>query len=444
MKKININGTNHTIEADAENISYGNSNVKTTLDSLSASVENIQDELGTDDGDYSSGYGVVGAKKPAQVGFIKNVLDEFVNNSTSYHYDCLNFIHVSDSHGASIGGSYTLLDAVGSDFLFHTGDMLSDNWENDFEALKAKLLSTAKRCYVAIGNHDRVYQSDMTAVHDRFIAPLISRFGSGSTAQGLHEYTDDYIEDQSDVLTNKLTYYSFIKTVPCAFMPSTTHIDIRCIVLNEYETAVKQEGDSGATSWNKATSYNPVLCMSSDQINWFIAELQSAALAGQQVMIFTHQIISPISNIDVKWHDGDKKDSYNNGNFGADGTAIAQLVDAFMRNSTTTVTIGGQSYTYTKQGSASECPFVGWFVGHTHSDEQGWITAYPNQHVSVTTRAEGKSNSDYDHTIIPDSQFQDKWNYVKVNPLYRMVTIYRVGNQQTYHGTKRDILTYKY
>ena len=106
--------------------------------------------------------------------------------------------------------------------------------------------------------------------------------------------------------------------------------------------------------------------------------------------------------------------------------------------------VGGQSYTYTKQGSASECPFIGWFVGHTHSDEQGWITAYPNQHVSVTTRAEGKSNSDYDHTIIPDSQFKDKWNYVKVNPLFRMVTIYRVGNQQTFHGFKRDVLNYKY
>lgn len=425
INEIEQDGTVYEIGSKAENVDYNGSmsgvdNVGDAIDALSHAVDDGGGVTPMD------GYGSIGLKRPEQVKFIMDVLDKYLYGDSNYQWQTLNFIHVSDSHGAAIGGSYQLLDKVGADFLLHTGDMLSDDWDDDSTALYNLLTSTAKRCYVAIGNHDRVGQSSMNEVFYRFIAPLITRFGTGSTAQGLHEYTDDYVYNQSGVVTNKQTYYSFIKTIPC--VPSVT---IRCIVLNEYETA-------------SSSAYNPSLSMSSAQIVWFIAELQAAALAGQQVAIFTHQIISPISNIDIKWHDAPYKDMYHNGNFGADGTAIAKLVDAFMRNTTTeNVTIGGQNYTYTKQGNASECPFVGWFVGHTHSDEQGWITAYPNQHVSVTTRAYGRSAVDFDQTML-ETGFLDKWNYVRINPLSRVVTIYRVGNQQTYQGFKRDILIYKY
>lgn len=99
----------------------------------------------------------------------------------------------------------------------------------------------------------------------------------------------------------------------------------------------------------------------------------------------------------------------------------------------------GASYTFTFSGSGH---FVSYFVGHTHCDGACWLKSYPRQlSIGIVTPTGGGSGMNGTNM---NTGLGVMFNYVTIDKKKRKITVFRVGNQDTYYGYKRDLFSARY
>lgn len=383
IKKIRKNGVNNPIGADASNVSYsgdvaGATNVKDALDALAAGGGSTPD---------MSQYGYYGENYPEQMAVVRNVLSK---NKYGGSNPRLRFIHISDSHGDNIGYADSLLANTDADFAVHTGDGVYDKYTDGVDSLFTKMLACTKPFFFCIGNHDCINAPSLAARYTQYIEPIVTKsawYGSGMT---LHHDTGK-------------TYYSVDYTKGSA--------KYKCIFLDQ--------GDGlDANPDNSTVCYGSY---SDEQVVWFINQLQSAATNSQHVMVFVH--VKP-ENLNQLQDWSDHLTSQWQANEGA-GPTLMNIVAAFKNNQT--YTYKGTDYSFSANGV-----FVGWFVGHTHSDDYGYCKTHPDQFVFVTTKPYEPGATQWD-----GNDGGPHINYITVDYYTRRVSLYRMGVQDTIMGTKR-------
>ena len=172
--------------------------------------------------------------------------------------------------------------------------------------------------------------------------------------------------------------------------------------------------------------------MTAEQINWFIAQLQDAATAGRHVCLFMHSVPTYYNAESLIQIWIDKKQVNTTESVARYLTFLLDIVDAFIGGTSFNVTYDDNTYT----GSFSAAgKFVAWFAGHTHHDMLGRVNERPKQwaiNVCRPNNASGYADNS-DSPLIT-------WNYVTIDTSVRSLTIYRVGQQQTVFGVKRDVV----
>jgi hypothetical protein len=402
MKKININGTNHTIEADAENISYGNSNVKTTLDALVEGSDNID----------VSQRGYFGANYPDQM---RKIIELDKKKS------CLRFIQVTDTHYGGVNdyhslGSAGLLNNSEADFFVHTGDFEQSNFWGAF-AWPDAFDDEEKPCLIVLGNHDcdgstftdssgsagdKTHAQALAARYSKFFQPLLNNARI----------------DETEIDDGK-TYY---------------HLDFekdsfkyRCLFLDLCDGGISA-ADNNPTNWSIYT------VMTDEQKVWMIEQLQDAAQRGHHVLIFCHIKPDDIGGKASGWFTTLASDGQN---CNAVRQFLLDVVNAFMTGGT--YTLNGTEYDFDMNGI-----FVGWFCGHSHNDEYGWSVTYPQQFLNVSTKIDTGTNNSFDQNYSDLAGGQQHFKYICVDADERKVTLYHCGGQNLKNGGKRTIFTYNY
>ena len=337
-------------------------------------------------GDDFSDYGIIGGSYPDEMKVITGILDKDKNIQR------LRFLHVSDSHGSNIGYADTLVDLIGADFLVHTGDMVLDKYSDSVADLQTKLLAVTKPTFVTLGNHDCYQSSTLAQRFDKFISPLNTHNG---------------------ITSNTKTYYSVNYSTP----------KVKCIFLDQQDAVADSSADMSTYIYGKMTS---------EQVNWFIGELQDALTNSLHVVVFLHVAPAYIEEENDEWFDAQPQRA-NDINF------LCDIVDAFINGTSFNVTHNGSTFTGT---FATSGKFCGWFNGHTHYDSVGTLDAHPKQHnVSI---ARPVKNKDLNDGTYRENELGITLNYVTIDTNDRKVSVYRVGNQSTWQGTERTSFYYKY
>ncbi len=329
------------------------------------------------------------AKYPEEVNAVK-----MLAQSASVH---MSFVHISDSHSAENNWSYadSFTDNIGADFLVHTGDILDDA-DISPKAIVGRITSMQKPCYLVPGNHDYSVKSGSTThansshFFNRFLSPT----------------------NTHNQLSISKTYYSVIKN------------GVRSIFIDIYDDFTASISGSAMATYVK---------MSKGQVDWLIAELKAATAANQPVVIFTHCGYPSSGSLAIKgWDDCCTTVGRSNGNSGS--AFLLNMIDAFMDGTSYTFNHNGNNFTADFSGNGA---FAGWFAGHEHSDSYGRIEGHERQWQCVTA-----ATAYYKDVTIKN--FNGCCTWVMVSPKERKVTIYRMGEQETTSGFKRDMTTYYY
>ena len=329
-------------------------------------------------------FGVVGELYPNEIDDLTKVLTDRSNR--------FQFIHLSDNHNSTFASAPEMLDKTSADFIINTGDMVADKFTDSAATTLAEMQSPTKPVYITLGNHDVYRAPTMQDVFDKFFP----------TMNAHNETSFDK------------TYYAF-------------DVDkggnlFKCIFLNPYDGFP----DLPNTSINTIVSGN----MSSEQVVWFIGQLQDAATSGRHVCLFMHTIPTYYDkdSLDFFQNWRDKKQMNTTLDVSRNLEYLLEIVDAFIDG--TSYEYSGTTYNFSAVGK-----FVAWFAGHTHYDMIGRVYEHPNQwavNVCRPTNTQGTAYRGKTPGIT--------WNYVTIDADIRSLAIYRVGQQQTVFGVKRDVV----
>ncbi len=304
------------------------------------------------------------------------------------------------------------------DFGISLGDMMGSHFsDNDGTWFTAPALSSAKKVYPVIGNHD-AGESDLVSKaatkqqqFDKFFAPLI---------------------DKLEMPNLTKTYYSV-----------DTGYGVTLIVLDAFDMP------DTLLNENTFSVTRGVSCFSQEQIDWFITTL-AAIPADSHVLIATHFLVDPVDLVDGVWTQDNAADEA-----GVDGVhsgLIADIVDAWMRGAafakTYTVT---NTYIpnitvnadFTKRGTGV---FAGYVHGHTHVDYIAKVAAHPEQNVysfaSSANDAYQNSKSDLPREI--GAKTEDCITTLTVDTISRTVKLVRIGSRLTFDMVQRDMISIDY
>lgn len=365
-----------------------------------SAIETKVDNLSNSDGITVSpmtGYGYYGNNYPNEV---LKVVD--LHSNPLAH---CSFIHISDTHNIynGLADADIITDKIGADFLVHTGDIL-DNITMDASSFITKINAMEKPCYLVSGNHDysQPKGSEVTVDRDAFYNKYIAT------------------TNEHNGMTTDKTYYSHV------------YNKVRCIFLDQYETYNKTTSE---TEQAMAT----YVAMSKEQVEWFIAELTNAKTNGEVVAIFLHTPFPSQSNLVIRHFDECANTvGRSNGNSGY--PFLLSLVDAFIDGKSYNITYDGNTYSGTFPNARElSGMFAGWFTGHEHQDTVGRVLGHEKQMqtsiISVLSSAQA-------HSTVKNHNGK-VCNFVMITPAARTVTIYRLGEQETY-GEKRDICSYTF
>lgn len=351
--------------------------------------------------DYATVYGIVGTDHPGQCATIREKFD-------SGNGKALRFVHISDSHGGNVGdymgAAPEFTDKCEADFLVHTGDIVTDSYNDDFSTHSlAKLLSVDKPTFITLGNHDVFKSSTLQQRFEKYIYPLNAHNG---------------------LATNTKTYYSV----------DYADSGVKCIFLDYLDAA---DDSSAATAMPSQLVSG---AMSDAQVNWFIAQLADAAANDLHVAVFLHQAPSNISYPQPNWYERQTEPASNI-------AFLREIVYAWQNKGRTSslngaynVTYNGNTYsgTFAKRGH-----FVGWFCGHTHYDSCGRLDGFPDQFCVCITRPSFGTSAN-DGIVRPIGWYEYLFNYVKIDSDKRCVSIIRVGSDLLSEGGSRGMFTYEY
>ena len=329
------------------------------------------------------------AKYPEEVNAVKTL----AQNPNTH----LSFVHISDSHSPENNWSYadSFTDNIGADFLVHTGDILDDA-DLSPKPIIGRITSMQKPCYLVPGNHDYSVKSGSSTYANS--AHFFNRFLSPTNTH--------------NNLSISKTYYSVVKN------------GVRSIFIDIYEDFTASTSGSPMASYVK---------MSKEQVEWLITELNAATAANQPVVIFTHCGYPSNKTLAIKgWDDCCTTVGRSNGNSG--NAFLLDMIDAFMDGTSYTFSHNGNRFTANFSGNGA---FAGWFAGHEHSDSYGRIEGHERQWQCITA-----ATAYYKDVTIKN--FDGCCNWVMITPKERKVTIYRMGEQETTSGFKRDMVTYNY
>lgn len=410
MKNINLNGTNHTIEADAENVSYGNSNVKTTLDALVEGSDNID----------VSQRGYFGTNYPDQM----RKIVELDQNKGS-----LSFVQITDTHGFVHGqalGTGGLLANSGADFLIHTGDIVHESFWDSYSSWPTAFAAEEKPCFIVLGNHDCNGSTEKT---------------QGGAANGWN--ATEALALRYNKYFQPLLNNEWISDTEIADGKTYYHVDI-VKGYNKYKCIFIDQSDGGTTGSEGPTPWANATIMTDTQKLWFIQQLQTAAKENFHVIIFIHvkpdyvgagegvNNISPATRKASGWFTTLRGDGQNCENIKA---FLLGVVHAF--KSGTSYTLNNTEYKFLGEGR-----FVGWFCGHTHFDNYGWSSTHNDQFIAVSTSTERLSNDDDINPSV--SGIKTIVRYINIDAEQKKVTVFNVGNQALRDGGTRTIFTYNY
>jgi hypothetical protein len=176
--------------------------------------------------------------------------------------------------------------------------------------------------------------------------------------------------------------------------------------------------------------------MSSEQIQWFIAELQAARTAGLHVCIFIHVLGE---SIDASKTINEFTDNCETGQGVSGLSFLHDIVDKFMTGCNGTWTYRNNTYTATFQSGGH---LISWFCGHAHLDSVGWLKNYPNQFAVIVTKPQHQSLGGGTYE---GNGLEVHWNFVVIDTRWQYLSIYRVGQQKTVWGINRRNfrITYK-
>ncbi len=358
-------------------------NIKQTLNNIERRLDTIDPQDTT--------HGVIGQMYPEEVRMIEGALNNRLTNR--FH-----FIHLSDNHNTTFASASEFLDLCPADFIVNTGDLVADKFSDSVATTMTDATSPTKPVYLCIGNHDAVRAPSQQDIFDKFIAPTNAHNGT-----------------------------SFDKTF--------YHVDIdkgsflfKCIFLNAYDGFTPEELASN--------TYSQIIGgkMTSEQVEWFIGQLQAAATEGRTVCVFIHNVPTYYDPDTLLYNWKDRKQVNTTESVSRNLTFLLDIVDAFIAG--TSYEYGGTTYNFSAVGK-----FVAWFAGHTHYDMLGRVNGHPNQWAVNVCRPNnaGGSADNSDNPMIT-------WNYVTIdvnlnssNPV-QSLCIYRVGQQQTVFGVKRDVV----
>lgn len=326
--------------------------------------------------------------------------------------DNLLFLYASDLHKDYLGDSVEecpslnriveVYDYLKPDFMIITGDVVADNYSNDYSFVKR---AVEDRIYLpTIGNHEIIGASSQSDLYNKYIAPF-----EVSSALTVHT-----------IGGNKKPYYS--KVVK----------GIRIICVNNYDYGDAQMG------------YGE--CYSQEQIDWFINELELANSNNQSVIVAMHY--TPDSNFDTDSNFRQKFTIYHNEPrlTTSSRSIILYIIEAFMKASLidgiwqqqgfNSVTV---SHTFKKRGK-----FVCYLTGHRHGDYTSY-SKYDTNQLILNTASTYYGNNSYnlcDLTRSSNGKNRDLFNIVSVNIRNSELNIARVGAQYSSKLEKRDFIKF--
>lgn len=350
-------------------------------------------------------HGTIGEYYPEQV---KDIIAMGTVPSSSFKRFW--FIHTSDNHGSIFGYAEDFIQYCKAKFLVNTGDLVtdrfSDSGNSNFKTISSAV-STNKPTYLVLGNHDYAYAPSKQAIFNKF-------YGDPET-----EGTVNYHNAQTGGVVTEHTWYSVDYNTE----------KVKCIFL-DMNDGWPDEGFS-----TRALGNYTIGNMSSEQIQWFIEELQAARTASLHVCIFIHVLGS---SIDPSKTINEFTDNCETGQGTSELSFLHDIVDKFMTGGTGTWTYRNNTYTATFQSGGH---LISWFCGHAHMDSAGWIKNYPNQFAVVVTRPNSQSLGG---GMYEGDGLGVHWNFVAIDTNWKYLSIYRVGNQKTVWGINRRSFRIQY
>lgn len=307
----------------------------------------------------------------------------------------LSIIHFSDAHGSSVNFQrvldYFALYQSEINDIIHTGDLVSDYFENGFSQLAD--LADFPRVLQVIGNHDtRKYNSEYEdarqwseyagkVAYDTYIAPYIANWGD----------TNNPITQPADAATVGKCYY----------YKDYTAKKIRLIVIDNMVML--------ATSEN----YDP------NQITWFESVLADALQNELTVVVAMHfpnddsVIDCPFTNYGRQPDSGDWASAQ-----------MAQFFDAvntFKQN-------GGE--------------FVCWFCGHIHTSLIGHPGTYTDQLIVAvgSTIMDGRGS----FPRVGDTKTQDFFHLMGIDTYRKTLKVLQIGVEYDAYMRHRECFCYNY
>ena len=353
-------------------------------------------------------HGIIGEKYPEQMYDIFTLLNAGLHTSATANR--LHFIHVSDNHNGSFGYADEFLDYCPAKFLINTGDLVADKFSDGMANTIAKATASEKPVYLTLGNHDYSRAPSHADVFNAF-------FGDDET-----EGSVNYHNVQAGGVATDKTYYSFDFAAE----------KVRCIVLDMNDGWSDAElPDLSPTYMNQGVPGATYGNMSQEQIEWFVAKLQEAKTNSYHVCVFIHTL--PSSANEGTWIDDfcDYRGVWRSVNSAL--TFLPQIIDAFIDGTSFSFTYRDHTYSGSFSGAGH---FVAWFCGHTHYDIAGWMDEHPNQFMINVCRPYAETYEAHMSSYDGD-RLGVHWNYVTVDTFLKSLSVYRVGQQDTIHATKR-------
>ena len=339
------------------------------------------------------------------------------------------FVHESDIHGDTVRHS-NILDYINYksyiDALITTGDIVASNFTNDFTFFSQSKTKISKDILPVLGNHD-VGTSTLKSL-------------CGTTAECYTRYIQPF--EQYGIVTNGKNYW----------YKDYANYNIRIIALYEYDN--EDDNTEDPTQYRLIRGYK---VFSQEQINWFIATLNSTP-SNYHVIILTH-LASYGDYSECEWVDEwtDRTSRYTTGIVNQsyiDGNPIGAIVNAWIKGIAINLSwgfIGAASYLtpitanhdFTARGAGI---FVGYFHGHYHRDGLCTLVDYPEQHVYRTVGSSAKvqviRRTDLNRT--QGTKSEDSFNVCSVDTVNRKLYIVRVGANITDALQERKFTSWNY
>jgi len=345
-------------------------------------------------------------------------------------YKPLAFLHASDVHGVS--ERYTNIGKVlehypNLKFAMITGDLISGNFAESFDAYNSAISETSKPIMFVLGNHDVGDVADLSLelngtneqCYNKFYAPYIDTWGVSYSPNKNYYYYDD------------------------------AESKIRMICLFEYDNLFELNAEGTALKEVRIKrSY------SQEQINWFINALTSLP-ADYGVIIAQHQaedvrqegtndFCSPV--IPINWG-FDAFFEYKNYRW---ILPINRIVDAFINKKSINETInqlGGNVPTlslvadFTSRDDNQE--FICYIGGHQHNDYIGFLAHYPQQ-MQIQIGCSKYDTSAQDCKREEGTISQDYINLMSIDRNKKTIQIARFGCDTSYLLQDRKSISISY